>query len=216
MVRLRMAKYCNLKCMLLILVIYGHWIETDIGSSKLLLIQYKWIYFVHMPLFAFLSGLFLGTERDCKNCVKKLLPMYLLLQTVLWAVNRGNMNWFVPWWHLWYLLSNVLWAGMGWLWFRWKKKNSPGSRSGFWKRMCRSTHGCGKETRDVEKESRHRERRWMIFGISLLAGCVAGYCPFIGRWMSLSRTIVFFPYFWMGLICDPAYDWNKMRKYGMI
>ncbi|MBQ7432503.1 MAG: hypothetical protein IJV50_03440, partial [Lachnospiraceae bacterium] len=47
-------------------------------------------------------------------------------------------------------------------------------------------------------------------------GCVAGYCPFIGRWMSLSRTIVFFPYFWMGLICDPAYDWNKMRKYGMI
>lgn len=100
MVRLRMAKYCNLKCILLIFVIYGHWIETDIGSSKLLLIQYKWIYFVHMPLFAFLSGLFLGTERACKNCVKKLLPMYLLVQTVLWAVNRGNMNWFVPWWYL--------------------------------------------------------------------------------------------------------------------
>ena len=39
MVRLRMAKYCNLKCILLIFVIYGHWIETDIGSSKLLLIQ---------------------------------------------------------------------------------------------------------------------------------------------------------------------------------
>lgn len=58
MIKLREARYCNLKLLLIFLVIYGHTIETQIWHNTVLMTQYKFIYLVHMPLFAFLSGLY--------------------------------------------------------------------------------------------------------------------------------------------------------------
>lgn len=58
MVKLRDAQYCNLKLLLIFLVIYGHLIEPGIRNSEVLMVQYRWIYMVHMPLFCFLSGFF--------------------------------------------------------------------------------------------------------------------------------------------------------------
>lgn len=180
MVKLRSAQYCNLKLFLIYLVVYGHWIEPYIWTVPCLLTQYRWIYAVHMPLFAFLSGLFTQKERDCANQIKRLLPLYLLLQMV--AVLLGAAKPLTPWWTLWYLLSCCAWMGAAWLWFR----------------FCRGKGG------------------WLILLGAVLFGCVAGYIPEIGREMSASRTIVFFPYFWAGLLCRAGYPYKKLLPAGLL
>jgi len=58
MVKRRQAKYCNLKLVLIFLVIFGHMIEP------LNLRMYHWIYAFHMPVFAMLSGMF-STKNRC-------------------------------------------------------------------------------------------------------------------------------------------------------
>lgn len=177
MVKLRDAGYCNLKLILVISVIYGHWIEPWIWSSEALMAQYRVIYLVHMPLFAFLSGLFLRKEGDCLRSVKRTLPIYLVCQTAAVLLGGGKVAWLTPWWHLWYLLSMVFWAGFAWLWFRF---------------------GGGKG-------------KWLFLGFSLALGCLAGNVPWLDRTLSGSRTIVFFPYFWAGLMMKPEFERKRLR-----
>lgn len=52
----RDADYCNLKFVLMFLVVYGHLIEGRMEESVFLTQVYRLIYTVHMPLFLFLSG----------------------------------------------------------------------------------------------------------------------------------------------------------------
>lgn len=54
----------------------------------------------------------------------------------------------------------------------------------------------------------------LILILSLITGCLAGCISWIGRAFSLSRTIVFFPYFWMGVLCDKDFAWKKYRAAG--
>lgn len=181
MVKLRDARYCNLKLLLIFLVIYGHLIEPGIYQSKFLMTQYKWIYLFHMPLFSFLSGLFLNNSKACGRQIIKMLSLYIVLQTVAVWLGNGKVKLLTPYWHLWYLLSYSAWVGLGWLWFR-------------------LFRGKGKI---------------VILTLSILVGCVAGLHPDIGREHSLSRTLVFLPFFWMGLICDPQYQWERVRWAGL-
>lgn len=116
MVKLRRAGYCNLKLFLLYLVVYGHWIEPWIGSSSVLSWQYRIIYLIHMPLFAFLSGLFSKSAQSCMRQIRRLLPIYAGAQGICILLGSGKI--LTPFWHLWYLLSCCVWAGVAWLWFR--------------------------------------------------------------------------------------------------
>ncbi len=113
MIKLRHADYCNLKLFLLYLVVYGHWIEAWIESSEVCLWQYRIIYLIHMPLFAFLSGLFLRNQEDCVKQIRRLLPLYGLLQLIAVVFGGGQVSLLTPFWHLWYLLSYCFWAGFG-------------------------------------------------------------------------------------------------------
>lgn len=80
MIKLREAKYCNLKLFLIFLVIYGHLIEPRIWESNILMEQYRWIYLIHMPLFSFLSGLFINKEKDCGGQFTRTHPFDCLFQ----------------------------------------------------------------------------------------------------------------------------------------
>lgn len=182
MVKLRDARYCNLKLLLIFLVIYGHLIEPRIWSAPELMTQYRWIYLFHMPLFSFLSGLFLKNQQMCRSQIVKTLPLYAVFQTVAVFLGQGAVKPLTPFWHLWYLLSYSTWTGLGWLWFRFGR-------------------GKGK---------------LLILAASVLLGCLIGNASFVDRRLSLSRTIVFFPYFWMGLICDPEFPWRKLRLAGLL
>lgn len=171
MVKLRNAYYCNLKLILIWLVIYGHWIEPEIWSDPGLYRIYRLIYLFHMPLFAFLSGLFLKDSAGCLRQLKRIAPIYLLCQTA--AVLLGKVPWHTPWWTLWYLLSLSFWLMASALLLRWGK--------------------------------------WSIFVLSIAVGCLAGTIDWIGRPFSLSRTLVFFPYFWLGVLLKPDMPWHRLR-----
>lgn len=175
MVKLRNARYCNIKLLLLFLVVYGHWIEPRIWSDAGLMAQYRGIYFLHMPLFAFLSGLFLQNGDGCLRQLKRVLPLYILTQSIAVFLGAG-VKISTPFWHLWYLLSLSCWLGLGWLWFR------LGGR-----------------------------RKWATLVGAVALGCLAGFVPWVGRPWSVSRTVVFFPCFFLGLICDPGTDWQRFR-----
>lgn len=181
MIKLREAKYCNLKLFLIFLVIYGHLIETKIWESSILMVQYKWIYLFHMPLFSFLSGLFINREKDCRVQMAKIFPLYILLQTVAFLIENRMVKPLTPWWYLWYLFSYSIWLGLAWLWFR------------FCKGKCKI----------------------FILICSIIIGCLAGFVPYIGREFSLSRTLVFFPHFWAGVISKPSFNWKKLRLFGI-
>lgn len=189
MIKFRRANYCNLKMFLMVLVIYGHWIEPEIENSKLLYTQYWWIYLLHMPMFAFLSGLFLQSSQACAGQIKRLVPYYVTLQLLGTVFSKGRADLLTPIWHLWYLLSFCLWLGAGWLWFR------------FWEEK-KTVHGKG-------------IMGILIVILSVLVACFAGYLPWINRVFSGSRTLVFFPYFFMGILCKTDIPWHKYRFWGM-
>lgn len=182
MVKLRNAHYCNTKLFLIFLVIYGHLIEPWIDKSNVLLQQYRWIYFFHMPLFCFLSGLFVQTEKDCRVAIRKTVPLYAVLQIMAVLIGQGEVNLLTPYWHLWYLLSYCSWLGLAWLWFRFM--------------------------------SGRRKVYVLILGV--IVGCFVGYLPFIGRTFSLSRTFVFFPYFFAGVLMKPSFPWKKYKALGWV
>lgn len=182
MVKLRDAGYCNLKLLLICSVVYGHWIEPWIWSEPVLREQYRLIYLVHMPLFAFLSGLFLTGKKSCVRTFGRSLGLYLLCQTLAVLLGSGEVKWHTPFWHLWYLLSLAFWTGLAWLWFRFGRGRGAG----------------------------------VILTLALAVGCFAGDVPWLGRLMSGSRTVVFFPYFWLGVITKPDISREKLRLPGLL
>lgn len=175
MVKLRNAFYCNLKLTLIFLVIFGHWIEPELGTDPRSYQIYRLIYLVHMPLFAFLSGLFIRSSTDALRQVKRVLPLYIICQAL--AVALCGIRWDTPFWHLWYLLSLCFWLLSVPLFERW---------------------------------------RWPVLVLSVAAGCLAGLIPWIGRSCSWSRTIVFFPYFWLGVLLPTDIPWHRFRIPGLI
>ena len=120
MVKFRDAKYCNLKLFLIFLVVYGHLLEPQLDTSAAAAIQYRAIYLVHMPLFAFLTGLFAQSAKTCGSQCKRLFILYAGAQAFALAVG-GTTQPLTPYWHLWYLLSSVFWFAAAWVWFRFAK-----------------------------------------------------------------------------------------------
>lgn len=118
----RDADYCNLKFLLIFLVVYGHLIEGRLEESMLCNQIYRIIYTVHMPLFCFLSGFFMKGEAGCLRSMKQMFSYYVILQAaiVIWAAlySKGGYSFFVPVWHLWYLLSLGCMAASGFFWYR--------------------------------------------------------------------------------------------------
>lgn len=188
----RDADYCNLKFVLMFLVVYGHLIEGRMEESVFLTQVYRLIYTVHMPLFLFLSGFFMKGEARCRQQMKHLLFTYLVLQgvIVLWTAlfSSGEYSVFTPVWHLWYLLSLGSMAAVGLLWYRF--------------------------IRHFPKAD-----KWAVkLGVLILTvafACMAGEMPFIGRFLSLSRTIVLLPYFLGGLFCPDHIAWRRYRGIGI-
>ncbi len=177
MIPVREAGYCNLKLFLIYLVILGHWIEPLIENSSGLYVVYGVIYSFHMPMFAFLTGLFVKNQNGCKKQCIRLLKVYIPLQVLAVLVGWGKVSIFTPYWHLWYLLSAASWMFMTYVWFRY-----AGGRWGL-----------------------------LFLVLSVMASCVVGYIPMIHRGFSLSRTIVFFPYFFVGVLTDPGENWSRFR-----
>jgi len=193
-----MAKYrdpyvCNLKLLLIFLVIFGHLLEPLIGTDPLVRGIYHFIYIFHMPLFAFLSGLYFSSPESCIKQSLNAFKWYAIAQLVplicgrLGPCSRAVPLFFLPYWHLWYLFSLGSWALIA-AGVRKLEKSVSGNLRSFW---------------------------LFLLAVSVLPGLLAGLIPFLRRGLSLSRTLVFLPYVLLGMFTGrnirPLAD--RCRKY---
>lgn len=109
------------KGILIFLVVLGHYLERLIGwNEPLNQVILGSIYFVHMPAFIFISGMFFKEEKILEKLVYFLslyLPFQLLFQLLDAFYNGSLWNgtfqlvWFAkPYWVLWYLFGMVAWT----------------------------------------------------------------------------------------------------------
>ncbi len=161
----------NLKCLLIFLVVYGHFIENfqSIYASESTRIAYQFIYLFHMPGFVFVSGYF-ARKGDGKIFEKVLLnqivPLFffqLVFEIFHWVVFHefsGKTLDLAPYWILWYLLSLAFWR--------------------------------------ISFQLLYKIRFLLV--ISVILALVAGMVSSIGYPLSVSRTVVLFPFFVLGNI----------------
>lgn len=103
----REREYCfdHLRALLVLLVVFGHYLELT-GAAAL----YRAIYVFHIPALLFLSGRY---ARFSVRRLLRLLLTYAVFQTLYrlfdWLVTgrpQTPAQWiFVPYWHLWYLVA---------------------------------------------------------------------------------------------------------------
>lgn len=164
----RLSNVDNVKALLIFLVVFGHLIETYIGNNHLLRALWNLIYFIHMPMFALISGMFSKAElnnRSSSALIRQvaipLLAFEIIYELCEYAL-QGRLSvyagLFAPYWMLWYLLSLLSW------------------------RML------------LPIFSRLQFPVW----IALILALLASYSEHAGYFLSSSRTLVFFPYFVLG------------------
>jgi len=117
----------NIKLFLIWGVIFGHLLEQFLGSSPLIKSLYIWIYLFHMPAFVFISGYFYkkNTKRAVKRIVKYIL-LYFIFQILYSWFFHLDVQFIVPTWPLWYLVSLTSWLAIA-LWLPINKKVIFGS-----------------------------------------------------------------------------------------
>lgn len=113
MIKSRCAYLCNLKLLLIVLVVLGHSLEQINAQDSMI---YRLIYLFHMPLFAFVTGLHLKTVKQSLKQARTAALLYVSVQGGIVLAGQlagySSMRLTVPFWHLWYLLSLCLWALM--------------------------------------------------------------------------------------------------------
>ena len=169
MIKNRCTYLCNLKLLLIVLVVLGHSLEQIQAQGS---IVYRIIYLFHMPLFAFVTGLHLKTVQKCLKQARAALFLYFPVQGVIVLGGRlagySDMRLTEPFWHLWYLLSLCLWA-------------LAAAAVCFWR-------------------ERHRHGHVILLLAAAVCSLLCGALP-LGRFLSLSRTVCFFPFVLLGAFC---------------
>ncbi len=169
MIKSRCTYLCNLKLLLIVLVVLGHSLEQTGAQDSAV---YRLIYLFHMPLFAFVTGLHLKTVQKSLKQARTAALLYVSVQGVVVSAGQlagySAMRLTVPFWHLWYLLSLCLWALMAAVICPWLERYPHGG---------------------------------ILFLLSSVAcSLLCGALPF-GKFLSLSRTVCFFPFVLLGVLC---------------
>ncbi len=164
----RLSKVDNVKALLIFLVVFGHMIETYIGNNHLMRSIWNLIYFIHMPMFALISGMFSKADLNAKSSASLIrqVAIPLLAFEIIYEsceyILQGHLSvyagLYAPYWMLWYLLSLLSW------------------------RMLLPIFS----------------RLQFPVLIALIVALLISYSEQTGYFLSLSRTLLFFPYFILG------------------
>lgn len=167
--------YDHAKLTLIFLVVLGHLIEPFIVKSRMLEGVFNFIYVFHMPAFIFISGYFSKAELTVRTGLKLFfdyLVLFVLIQLIFVAVMKEiGMDQYQ---FLTFLPAYIYWYLFAM--FAWSLMLPAVLQ------LARFTKlGVGH-----------------IVVISVLIALVAGYVEQIGWMFSLSRILVFFPFFVLG------------------
>lgn len=171
----RCYKIDNLKTLLIILVVVGHFASQYIEEFDIYKSVFTFIYAFHMPVFIFVSGLFYNPVKAKANSVYYLLIGFALryfIQLCRCIFCPGLYEFipfeegFIPWFAFALAAFNIMMLF-----------------------VC-------KQSITVKR---------VIFVLSIIISCIAGYFPKISDWLCTSRIIVFFPYFLLGTMIELDY-----------
>lgn len=178
----RIAYYDNVKFVLIVLVVVGHVIDMCAISHPGAKSLFVFIYSFHMPLFLFISGLFLSRERltgqKTLERVVQMVALGFLLKVLLFAtyfviaVIQGGDTSAVKFTLLgdggipWYLFALAAFYTLSWI--------------------------------------LRRVNVWVVLVGALVLGMLVGYDSSISDYLYLSRIMVFLPFFWLGHMLNPA------------
>ncbi len=175
----RLFLWDNLKALLIFLVVFGHAILPFRTEDQLIGGAYIWLNTFHMPLFIFISGLFSKKAVKAEKLNHAKIVSYILVFYFM---------------KLTIYLCVLLVSGSGEFRFL-SESGTP------WYIFVSAMHLV--ITRLI-KDLNPRKVLVVIFALSL----GIGYSPEIGSTLMLSRTIVFYPLFYLGYIIDG----NKLLK----
>ena len=175
----RNHKFDNLRAILIILVVFGHLLETFSGSARGII--YNVIYTFHMPCFIFVTGYF--AKFNAKKILKRFLLPYIVFQTLycifdLWVLHRRetlSLQYTTPYWLMWYLLSV----------------------------MCYYMFIPMIKTTSVRNAL-------IVLGTAFAVAIYIGTDTSVYRFLSFSRTVVFFPFFALGYYSATAFKTGKL------
>lgn len=178
----RVLFWDNIKGILILLVVFGHFVlDAEILiSNRYSLLKLIWvvIYFFHMPLFAFVSGFFGHKRSGTKDNSSFLLIAYVVLQSLFALYNSvigTDFNWFIPLYTAWYLLALFVWR----------------------KVTDRVTDG--------RADKKH------LFVFFLILALISGLFPLPNRYFAWERVIGFYPFYLLGYLF-PTKLINEMRQ----
>lgn len=171
----RDAYFDNAKLFLMILVVFGHFLQPYIDDHPLYNDLYYFIFTFHMPAFILISGYFAKKgPKPIKTLVKKILLPYAFFQilysgyyTLIGLQDSFSLDLGIPQWSLWFLLSLFCWNVLLHLtnYFSVKK---------------------------------------ILIGSVVMAVAV-GYFPIFDHFLAIQRTLTFFPYFMVGYMIPKAW-----------
>ena len=174
----RIYLFDNIKFLAILLVVIGHAINFLTGTDNGNMLEkslFLTIYSIHMPLFIFISGLFLKPMDKSTNFPKQKVISYILIGIVL----RIMMSFLRL-----ILGKNVSYSLLdmydSFTWFMWAVAVFITLMWLF--RECNTK---------------------IILLLSLLIGCMAGYDKFLGDKFALMRIAVFLPFFVAGYMIKP-------------
>ncbi|MBM7703177.1 acyltransferase family protein [Metabacillus iocasae] len=120
--RTRNAYFDNAKFILIFLVVFGHMISPYRTDSDGMLSIYHFIFIFHMPVFILLAGYFsknFHKKGYYKKIFTKVALPYLAFQTIytfyydiLYQNETYTLQYLVPRWAMWFLLSLIFWKLM--------------------------------------------------------------------------------------------------------
>lgn len=167
---MRNIKMDNLKGLLIVSVVAGHLLELCMGKGREpLRFLYICIYFFHMPLFVYCSGYFAKLTGVGSRILKKLLPPFILFQLLYILFERV-------------VLKNELEIQFSKpYWILWYLQAVM-----IWSVLLPI----------VAQKSRKKQIIVLTFAIAAALFC--GFDEEIGRVFSMSRVIVYFPFFLLG------------------
>lgn len=184
----RNAYFDNARVLLIFLVVFGHMIQPFIDGSTGLNTLYMWMYTFHMPAFIFLAGFFAKGSGDLKYVLN--LVKKLLLPYLIFQIIYSVFYYFIgkEGWQT--SLFNPHWS----LWFLFSLFSWHMLL--YWFKKIPAVLG-------------------VLIAVQL--GLIVGYFGEIGHTFSLSRTLVFFPFFLLGYwLTEEHIMWLKQRAFKLI
>lgn len=169
----RIYKFDNYKFFLICCVVLGHIGNKYAPQSRTLAMAQFWVYLFHMPAFIFVSGLFSKKTIDMKRW-NKIVP-YIFLYVVMEIIEYVASV----------MVRGVEQSGLdlfhenGVPWF---------ALTMFW---------CFFITVFVRKV-----HPGYVLVVSILLSVISGYCANIGSFLVIQRTIIFYPFFYLGYIIE--------------